>query len=1088
MEDEDAVADCEVMVAQIRETEGTIALRALHGMHMSKNDEFNLNTLLSRCPSSHVDMFCAAVCEKLPALPAAAASLDDIDRDSFSLAANFCAIAIRNRVDEGGAPEPGGATLELATRLYNVLPIAQRALASNILRALEPTLTNAAHGPQFSAIALPTLLRLSTGDKPRAVDIERVYKLRRLFATLDLRKDSANDELRTLLLKACSEPAFLRNSSGQKFIAFLMTLPTIRTGVFDTILNQLAHVRRSLGVNYGQVFLLAWRSKGADRFRATLINIVEKAISAGSEPLASNLRSVLTVFHANKTISHMDALLNRVYTPTLLPNILVANPYVRRNTALILCDAYPIHDPSSSRQSVENAVHNQVDKMIALLEDPVPFVRVAAIHGVAALLQRLYVIVPQLKARKMVDLFTSSLAVDASDAGVRVAAMVGLQRMIENHEMHPLLASTLPRLRAVIHDNSERVRIEMLNLLIKLRQSTILPFAKVVPVEELLYRLEDDSPTVISLVMQLVVQSYFPLEKKGMSASSAMRAQLIGCRALLKASPDAAKTFYQHLYLYASPRDLVEFAMNVSSEAVTEAENPIASIEEEAQKENKAKPSKRNKSVQQKKRARKGDSVNPILLLAVAADIFQSLSPALMKESNKKLRKYVDKVYDAESLEPYCISKKYSRELRAEAWRLSSLLRPAKAKTLYDSLQREIRRYGEVRGTSPLGPGSNRVLAVEYLAALFQCALSWNKLDLVANTVDEWKETIENPNPSETSKLTKKAKKAKKAAFITDARAVNAALKAVITLVNAITFDDVLRTRYLRELRENVEVGKDDVVDENEQHAVLLLQSVRWACKAGVKRVFDMLSNALDKENGGDGDSEQVMKEMCVLAALIVSACGRLLAICMEVDSDIVSDNVEDFLDWACDDGIYDVETQSDAQRTFLSAYSSALLVQCSDMVKLGTLRDGAMMTMESVVQKVCKAMWGQVSSNTRSVVYESLEMTRTMKDHVVYAEEVAKRNEELALRAALLSGVMKNVGQAAFSLLKSMPTSAETVLIEETDMVNALNDVCEMLAKDGGGLLIEATGEDDSALLVLLRKTEHGRTSVTEATITEKT
>ncbi len=53
----------------------------------------------------------------------------------------------------------------------------------------------------------------------------------------------------------------------------------------------------------------------------------------------------------------------------------------------------------------------------------------------------------------------------------------------------------------------------------------------------------------------------------------------------------------------------------------------------------------------------------------------------------------------------------------------------------------------------------------------------------------------------------------------------------------------------------------------------------------------------------------------------------------------------------------------------------------------------------------------------------------------------------------ALLCGVMKNDGQAAFSHLKSTPPCAETILMEEPDMVNALNDVCAMLGKDGEGL-----------------------------------
>ena len=102
-------------------------------------------------------------------------------------------------------------------------------------------------------------------------------------------------------------------------------------------------------------------------------------------------------------------------------------------------------------------------------------------------------------------------------------------------------------------------------------------------------------------------------------------------------------------------------------------------------------------------------------------------------------------------------------------------------------------------------------------------------MDIVSAIVDEWREAIENPNVT-VKKQTKKGKKSKTKSTEENSLALNAALKGVITLANAITIDDVLRSRFLRVLRENVQVGDEAVAairidrddDGNDEPAVLL--------------------------------------------------------------------------------------------------------------------------------------------------------------------------------------------------------------------------------------------------------------------------
>ncbi len=61
----------------------------------------------------------------------------------------------------------------------------------------------------------------------------------------------------------------------------------------------------------------------------------------------------------------------------------------------------------------------------------------------------------------------ANLAADAGAPAVRAAVLRGLAFVLDNHLTHPLLQGLLVQLRPLIHDKSERVRVAMCDLLLK---------------------------------------------------------------------------------------------------------------------------------------------------------------------------------------------------------------------------------------------------------------------------------------------------------------------------------------------------------------------------------------------------------------------------------------------------------------------------------------------------------------------------------------------------------------------------------------------------------------------------------------------
>ena len=83
-------------------------------------------------------------------------------------------------------------------------------------------------------------------------------------------------------------------------------------------------------------------------------------VHAASPALASSLRRILGTFHAKKKYQNVDEMLHRVYEPILWRSLTVANPTVRKQSALLFIDAFPIQNPEAPQAEFEHCMQRQV--------------------------------------------------------------------------------------------------------------------------------------------------------------------------------------------------------------------------------------------------------------------------------------------------------------------------------------------------------------------------------------------------------------------------------------------------------------------------------------------------------------------------------------------------------------------------------------------------------------------------------------------------------------------------------------------------------------------------------------------------------
>eukprot|EP00178_Gracilaria_changii_P007613 TRINITY_DN2396_c0_g1_i1.p1 TRINITY_DN2396_c0_g1~~TRINITY_DN2396_c0_g1_i1.p1 ORF type:complete len:1256 (-),score=197.32 TRINITY_DN2396_c0_g1_i1:5149-8916(-) len=585
-----------------------------------------------------------------------------------------------------------------------------------------------------------------------AADVRRVYALRKALNVLNLSADAPHSEsLRNLLLRCTTSAVYLRIDEGRKFIAHLLTIEDIQNEVFDALINQLASIKRKRALFFGLVFLIAWKIQRSDWLAEKLTKVTEYAVCAGAEPYASNLRTVLSAFHTNKRVNGVDLLLNRVYGPVLYRNLMVASPLVRRNAVVILADAFPIHDPGDLREAIANSIDFQCSKLLELLEDPSPIVRRATVEGTCKVLGLYWDLVPLASAKRMIDIIVSKLAFDASAAKVRLAVFEGLDFILNNHLALETLSIAVRKLKNLIHDRVERVRLSFLDLLISIKEKRLkgLRYFDVVPVEDLLLRLPRESAPAATKIMTLIVTSYFPLEKKEKTPKEVAQSRTRACLSMLSTNGEAASYFYKHVNLHVPPGPLCEFVMSIA-EAALEAQDDFNGAKLQRGRTSKQKRSRRrqrvndenvpprdpNISSKQDEGSAKlnSDVISRATLFGIVADVVTAIFPSLQKEKNKHLRAYLDRTFGGEALKPMLVEDKNSIRLRVEIWKVAGCLSPSKMQSVIRLWREQIDNVMDLPRDNQEEVSSFH----ELLGALMSCGIRWNLLSSLSAVISGW--------------------------------------------------------------------------------------------------------------------------------------------------------------------------------------------------------------------------------------------------------------------------------------------------------------------------------------------------------------
>ncbi|RXM30792.1 Extended synaptotagmin-2 [Acipenser ruthenus] len=231
------------------------------------------------------------------------------------------------------------------------------------------------------------------------------------------------------------------------------------------------------------------------------------------------------------------------------------NSEVRANAALLFTEAFPVRDPSFDNEVMDSEIQRQFEVLFSLLEDPQPLVRSTGVLGVCRIATKYWDMIPPTILtdflKKLID-----LASDVSSADVRCSVFKCMAMVTENKLSHPLLEQLLPALKNSLHDNSEKVRVAFVDLLQKIKAVRAAKFWKVCPMEHLLARLETDSRPVGRRIVNLLFNSFLPVNQSE-------EVWCERCVTLIQMNPMAARKFYQYAHEHTAPTNIAKLMLTI---------------------------------------------------------------------------------------------------------------------------------------------------------------------------------------------------------------------------------------------------------------------------------------------------------------------------------------------------------------------------------------------------------------------------------------------------------------------------------------------------------------------------------------------
>ncbi|XP_023777675.1 condensin-2 complex subunit G2 [Cyanistes caeruleus] len=406
------------------------------------------------------------------------------------------------------------------------------------------------------------LLRKSLNKAATGADIVRVWNLHQALLCFDYDSDESN-EVKDLLLQCFMSVKHIKKEEGRRLLSFLFSwnVNFIKM-IHGTVKNQLQFFPRSLMEYISEVYFRAWKKVSREFIEVLEYNCIQDFMHHGihlprSSSVHSKVREMLSYFHKQSKVRQgVEEMLYRLYQPILWRALKARNSEVRANAAFLFVDAFPIRDPSFTAEEMDSEIQKQFEELFSLLEDPHPIVRSAGILGVTQIVSKYWEMIPPTILADLLKKITGELSCDVTSADVRCSVFKCLPIILDNKLSHPLLEQLLPATKHSLHDNSEKVRVAFVEMLLKVKATKAAKFWNICPMEHLLSRLEVDSRPVSRRIVNLLLNSFFP-------TTQPEEVWCERCVTLIQMNPAAARKFYQYAYEFTGPTNIAKLMLTI---------------------------------------------------------------------------------------------------------------------------------------------------------------------------------------------------------------------------------------------------------------------------------------------------------------------------------------------------------------------------------------------------------------------------------------------------------------------------------------------------------------------------------------------
>ncbi|XP_028826068.1 condensin-2 complex subunit G2 [Denticeps clupeoides] len=597
----------------------------------------------------------------------------------------------------------------LLNNLLSSIPESEGALQQSIYSFFECWWKKGLHGKE--ELGLTTFLFCLKKSVP---DVKRLWSFHELLLNVDFESEQGR-QITNLLLLCCLQSNHIKRDEGKRFLVFLFSwnVKFIRM-IHSTLKNQLQFIPKAATQHVAEIYFRAWKNASGtflEEIESTCIQdfMQHAVLLLRTSPVLPKVRQILRYFHKQKFRSGIDEMLYRLYKPILWRALKATNGEVRANATVLLAEAFPLQDPSMSSETMDQVVQKQLDAVFSMLDDPQPLVRSSAILATCTILSKCWELIPSTILTDFMKKLVLQLATDTSSADVRCSVYMCMSVILDNNMSHAVMENLLPVLRTSLHDSSEKVRVAFINFLLKIKAVRAAKFWKVCSMEHLLARLERDTPPVCKRIVDLLFNSFFPVNQSE-------EVWCERCVTLIQMNSKAARKFYQYVHLYTAPTNVAKLML-----AIRKCLNVCIQRAREEDPNDTSSTNKENTSVLDDVLSVR-DTASMARLMEVIVILWRSIEKSL--QHNDEAQKYVVAKF-ASVLPEYLRVFQDDRSCNVPLLCMASLLPPASVPTISCGV---LSRLKKLEVGAP----------VSQYSLTLDCLCSWGQAASILELITDW--------------------------------------------------------------------------------------------------------------------------------------------------------------------------------------------------------------------------------------------------------------------------------------------------------------------------------------------------------------